>query len=580
MTRPARARNLPAVTLAPPPDPALFRRRLLALLRPQLPELFLAGLVLAVLSVAVPVFSLQTYDRVIGHGGLATLAGLTIGVVAAIVFDFLMRQARGRLAQRAGIAIDVATARLIGDRLTGLPLAEAERLGPGEWLGWQRDADALRDSLGAGLLLAVDLVFVILFVLVIALVAAPLLPVILVMIPLYAGLAFVSAGRIGAAQQTEQTGLRDRDARMAELIAGRATVIGQGLAPGLRPGFEAAQADGVRQSIARARAQDLANHLAGSLSLLTTVAMTVVGALAILDQAMTIGGLIAANMLAARIIQPFAQAVSSWRLIARARIAIARLAALDALPPERVFAAVAPVRGTGALTAEQLVYAYGPARAVDGVSAGFRPGGLHGITGANGSGKSTLLKLLGGLYPPQSGRVLLDGADLAQFGTADRARLIGHVPQDAGLIAGTVRATIARHADGVDDAAIRRAAALSGADAMIAAWPEGYDRPVGEQGRLLSAGQRQRLALARALLPDPPLLLLDEPSAHLDRAGEQALIATLQALAKTRTVILVSHSTALLAACDDLVVLDKGRIQIGGPAQTVLARLLSGKDAP
>ncbi|MBT6118763.1 MAG: ATP-binding cassette domain-containing protein, partial [Rhodospirillaceae bacterium] len=193
--------------------------------------------------------------------------------------------------------------------------------------------------------------------------------------------------------------------------------------------------------------------------------------------------------------------------------------------------------------------------------------------GANGSGKTTLLKLMQGLYRPEVGRVLLDGADVKQLARKDLARWIGYVPQDLFLFAGTVRDNIAKADPEASDEKIVAAARLAGLHEHVIDMPQGYATEIGEAGQRLSGGMRQRLAIARALIGDPPVLLLDEPSASLDRRAEEALRDTLTGLGRDRNVIVVTHSPILLPACANIVALEKGRIAMAGPTVEILPRL-------
>ncbi len=204
--------------------------------------------------------------------------------------------------------------------------------------------------------------------------------------------------------------------------------------------------------------------------------------------------------------------------------------------------------------------------------------------GRNGSGKTTLLKVLQGLYKPSTGRVLLDGADIAQFTRGELADWIGYVPQESVLFEGSVRDNITHRRPDSDDEEIIRAATAAGVHHFIIDLPDGYATEIGEAGRRLSGGQRQRISVARALVGDPPVLLLDEPSSNLDRQAEQELRDTITELGRQRTVIVVTHSPILLASCDNLVALDKGKIALAGPAKEILPRLFGsargGKKQP
>ena len=534
-------------------------------------ELLGASLFINLLALAVPVFVLQVYDRVVVFAGMSTLQGLTIGVMAAIAFDFVLRQARARILQRVALRLDADLGRRLFGKLSRLPLRTLERQSAAAWSTLQRDTEALRNTLGGPpILLALDLPFVLVFVGAIALIATPTLPVIATAIVAFAALGVYSSKRVFRASQTEADGTVARNTLLTEMIAARATLKAVGMGPTLQQRIEDRHADAIEGSLRRGTVTDGFANLAHGLALFTTVGMTVVGALAILAQEMTIGALIAANMLASRVTGPCGQLVPGWRAWTNAGRAAHRLGALYALPDDRPASGIAYRRPSGKLTAEAISFRYGdsPEPVIREMELDFDHG-LHALIGPSGAGKTTLLKLLHGLYTPDKGRVLLDGADLRQFSHKDLARWIGYVPQDPVLLTGSVRENIAGFDPETDDETVMRAAELSGAHEFVADLPDGYATDVGERGGRLSAGQRQRLAIARALLHDPPVQLLDEPTASLDQVAERRLRGMLLRLAADRTIIAVTHSQPLLAACDSLTVVDRGRVVASGPPASV-----------
>lgn len=554
---------------------SVFRLGLQVLLG-RLGELAALSLCINLLALAVPVFVLQVYDRVVFHGGLVTLGGLVIGVLIAIAFHFILAQARSRLVQMIALRVDVTLIRRLFQHLTGHPLRSLESHTDAYWHTLLRDQETVRDTLaGPATLLIVDLPFILLFLLVIWLIAAPIAWLLLAMIPVYLLFAAGSSWAIGRATRREQSSALQREALVAQLISGRATVKALGLGPALAARWEAAQADLIEQAVLRGSRVDGFGNTATTLGLLITVTLTSVGALAIVNQDMTIGGLIAANMLAARIVQPLTQLIGVWRGMSRFADAARRLDALFAQPVDRATTAVARERPSGALSLESVRFRYAEdtAPVLHDVSFTLRAGGLHGIVGANGSGKTTLLKVMQGLYPPERGRVLIDGADISQFARADLNRWIGYVPQEVFLFGGSVRDNIARGRADVADGVILGAARRADVDSFVVDLPEGYDTDVGEGGRRFSSGQRQRIALARALVDDPPILILDEPSANLDGEAARRLLLQLRFLARERNVVIVTHSPAFLALCDTVLVLDKGRIVAAGPGRKIVARL-------
>jgi ATP-binding cassette subfamily C protein LapB len=263
------------------------------------------------------------------------------------------------------------------------------------------------------------------------------------------------------------------------------------------------------------------------------------------------------------------------------RLSIGRIAAVLALEVERQDSPVELKRPVGNIRVEgaSFTYAGGKRPALDAVALAFAAPGLHAVVGRNGGGKTTLLKLLMGLHAPSSGRVVLDGADIRQYARRDLLRWIGYVPQEIVLFAGTIRDNLARGLSGATDDDITRAAESARAHGFVIDLPDGYGTDIGEAGQRLSSGQRQRLALARALVPDPPVLLLDEPTSFLDRQVEQDLVQTLAELARARCIVAVTHSTALLAAATTVTIVDQGRIVGHGPASEMLARMRAPRPA-
>jgi ATP-binding cassette subfamily C protein LapB len=549
-------------------------------LRPAFREAVAMALFVNLLALAPPVFILQVYDRVVFYAGLTTLQGLVIGMAVVLLFDLVLRQARSRLLQRVALRIDVAVGRLLFDKLMALPLRELEGRPAPYWQTLFRDVEVVRNAYsGSTAVLLTDLPFALLFVGFVFVIAAPIAPVLLIILPIFVLLAWRSTSALNAATGEERKAGFGRDAFIAEAIAGRTTVKALALDAALQPTWEGHHATSIAQSLVRGGKADAYSNLGIMLTLATTVVLTTVGALAIINQELSIGALIATNMLASRIVGPFQQLVVNWRGYAIARQSIERLGEALALPEERASGEIALERPRGEIHLESLGFRYRPDAppVIDGIGLRILPRGLYALVGPNGSGKTTLIKLMQGLYRPEAGRVLLDGADIAQFSRRELARWIGYVPQELFLFTGTVRDNIAKARPEASDEEVLTAARLAGAHEFIIDLADGYGSDIGEAGTRLSAGIRQRLAIARALLGDPPVLLLDEPSNNLDRQAEEALAETLATLARDHTVLVVTHSRALLSRARDILGLDKGKIAFAGPARELLPRLVGAR---
>ena len=535
------------------------------------------------LALAVPVFTLQVYDRVVNSGGISTLQGLIVGMILVLIFDYVLRQSRARILQTVALRVDVLLGRRLFRKLMRLPLQTLESQPSAHWSSLFRDVDVVRNTLsGASALLLADLPFAILFLILIFVIASPVAWVLLVMLPIFMFVAWRSSSIMADASGQERQSTQSRDSLIAEMIAGRTTIKALALDRSMEPVWEDKHAENIENAIMRGSRTDGFSNLGSSLSLLTSLLLTTVGALAIIDQKLTIGALIATNMLSGRIMGPLNQLVGMWRVYSGFLQSAERLGGVFDASTEREESEVKLDKPTGRLSIEKVVFSYveGTAPVVSDISAEIEPGGIHALVGRNGSGKTTLLKIIQGLYQPQKGRVMMDGADIAQFTRSELADWLGYVPQESVLFAGTVRDNIISRQPDASDEDIIKASTESGVHQFIIDLPDGYATEIGEAGSRLSGGQRQRIAIARALVGDPPVVLLDEPSSSLDRHAETELKNTLVDIAKTRTVIMVTHSPTLLSACDYLYALDRGKLALAGPAREILPRLFGGKAPP
>ena len=568
----------PAPAGAQAPD---WLRELLAPLRPAYKQALWLAFFINLIGLGTSIFTMQVYDRVIGHHGMSSLVALVLGMMIAILIDHVLRIGRARLLQRIGLRIEVEIARRAFARMLALPALVLEHRPAAYWQTVFRDIELVRATCsGATAMLLIDLPFLVLSLLLLSVIAWPVLPVAALTIVAFVTLAWRS-GRVtrhGAEREREK--LVSRDAVIAELAQARMMLKTAGAGEAANTRWERNYALWMEEALGRSREGDHYRDLAHAMTAANTVLTTGFGALAILGNLMSMGSLIAANILAGRMVSPLVQLVGQWRVFGQFAAARKRLDALFALPLDRAQTAVALPRPAGVLTLDALTFSY-PKSGHDQLHAlngQLGPNGLHAIVGANGSGKTTLLKLLRGIYPASSGRVLLEGGDIAQFSHADLARWIGYLPQQVQLISGSIRDNIALSDPAVSDDAIVAAAQLACAHEFIIDLPDGYATEVGESGGRFSGGERKRIAIAQVLLRDPPILLLDEPTADLDQRAEQAFIKALRRLAADHTVVVVTHSPPVLLHCNGILVLDKGRLAAAGPAAQILPKL--GLPAP
>ncbi len=512
-------------------------------------------------------FMLQVFDRVLTSGSRETLVVLLIGAGVALALMFALDHLRSRLQGVAGNLLGESLLPVVARRVLA---ARARSPLPvdGEAL---RDVASLRGLFSAQALLAVfDAPWVVIYVAVIWL-AHPVLGMTAALAALLMlGVALLNdrltRKSIESLQREASASQRQLEAAMVNAEVAEA----MGMAPALlarggrsKAGVQALQAPTARRSVAMAA-------LTRTLRQAIQIAMLAVGAYLVITQVASPGVMVATTILLSRALAPVEQLVAGWKVLAEGRAAYGRLSTLFATGAEAPAVTQLPAP-LGALRAETLLWRPpGREQAVlAGVSLDLAAGQSVAITGPSGAGKSTLLRLLAGLWAPAAGTVRLDGADVSAWPRDALGPHIGYVPQDVALFKGTVAENIARLQEG-DHQAIVAAAQAAGVHELVLGLPQGYDTPVEAGSALLSPGQRQRIALARALYGSPRLLLLDEPNANLDGAGEQALGEVLAALRGRVTVVMVTHRTTLLSHIDKLLVLEAGRVRHFGAVAEVL----------
>ncbi len=544
-------------------------------------EAAVAAVLANVLTLAGTFFVMNVYDRVIANQAYVTLWTLAIGVSIAIGFEFAARSLRGWLIDTAGKKADL----VIGARLFQHALAtrlEHQPASAGAFATHLREFESVRDFASSLTLVALtDLPFLLLFIAVIVAIAGPLAWVPIALIPLVAlvaGLAQIPLSRyIG--ENLRESALRQ--GLLVESLASAETLKALRAEGLMQQRYEHASAVTSATAMKSRLLTQIVLNFCAAMQSLTTVAMVVWGAYLIGEGRLTIGALIGAVMLASRSLAPIGSLAGLAVRYQQARSALRTLDGVMARPADRD-----PLRdylhkpdAEGALQARALAFSYAPDRppALRGLDWAIARGERVAVLGRIGSGKSTLLKLLCGLYQPRGGQVLLDGLDLQQIDPADARRHVAYVGQEAQLLYGTLRENLKAGAPRASDERMVEIARATGVDALAAQHPRGYEMPIGEKGVGLSGGQRQLIALTRALLAAPAVLLLDEPTSAMDNATEQQLMQAIAHYSVGRTLILVTHKLQLLAFVDRVSVMDAGLCVADGPKQSVMQALSEGR---
>lgn len=527
------------------------------------------------LYIAPTLYMLQVYDRVVPTRGMQTLLFLTMVLLFALATLALLDRVRARLLVRAGIRLDTILAPRILDATLGQPDLPTARQA-------LRDFDTMRAGLtGPAVLALFDAPWMPIYILVCFLVHPAIGGVAILGCAILPLLAWANErhtrARLDRAQAIATGSYASQDALLSAADSVRAL--------GMRRALVARQ---LRQREAMLTAQTEASFAGGSFLTATKFTRMALqslalglGALLAVNNQISGGAIFASSFLIARALAPIEQLIGTWRTIVQARQSQANLAELLAGPAQTAIPTQLPAP-RGALTLEGLTV-LNDARdgaILGGISIAIQPGELIAIVGPSGAGKSTLARAIAGALTPDRGVVRIDGADTRDWDPERLARHIGYLPQDSALFAGTVSENIARFSGEIGgdratiDTAVVAAAEKVGADPLIRQLSQGYDHRLGLGGRGISAGQAQRIALARAVFGDPALLVLDEPNAHLDAEGDAALVAALGALkADGKTILIVSHKLGILPVVDRILVLRDGRVALFGPRDEVLPKI-------
>ena len=544
-------------------------------------HVLLASVLINMFGIASPLFIMNVYDRVVPNNAIETLWVLALGVATVFAFDFIMRNLRTYFVDVAGKNADVIIASRLLEQLMSMKLANR---GPstGAMANNLREFESLREFFTSGTLVAlVDLPFIFLFVGVIWLVAGPVAYVPLAVVPMVILVGIIlqfPLRRVIERTHREQT---QKHALLVETIDGLETIKAAAAEGRVQRSWE--RFVGLTaESSGRARfLSGLATTFAQVSIQMSTVGVVVYGVHLIAEGELTVGALVAATILTGRALAPLGSIAAMLTRLQQSRVALRSLDAIMKSPVERpadkAFLHRPRVRGQIEVQGVNFGYPNQEMKALDTINLKIKPGERVGILGRIGSGKSTIARLLIGLYEPAEGAVLMDGTDIRQIDPADLRRNVGYVSQDNYLFFGSVRDNIAFGAPHVDDQTILRAAHVAGVTDFLRTHPHGFDLQVGERGMGLSGGQRQAIVVARALLLDPPVIVLDEPTSNMDNSTEALFRKRLTQILPEKTLILITHRSSLLGLVDRLVIVDGGKIVADGPKDEVLTALKQGQ---
>lgn len=543
----------------------------------------LASVVVNTIAVVSSLFVMNVYDRVIPNNAYETLWVLAAGVTIAYLFDFLLRSLRSHFVDLAGRNADVVLSSKLIDKVLSMRM-DAKPESTGALVNNLREFESLREFFSSTTFLAcIDIPFLLLFFALLAFIGGPLVLLPLLAMPILLGVGvYLQVLARKSAEKSYRHNMQ-KNALLVEMVNGLETIKGCMAESRMQRLWEAVAGISAQSSNEARKYSTRAVTFATFTTQLVTVGMVIWGVYRIGAGEMSMGGLIGCNILVGRIMAPLLQLASLLTRLQNSRVSLKALDTLMALPSENQDQAAC--MDFGALSSEFVMdnvsFAYPGSQtlALDHVSLRIRPGEKVGIIGKMGSGKSSLGKLLIGLYPPREGAVSFGGVDISQLATADLRSRVGFLPQEVILFYGTVRDNIALGDPTINDHLILRASGISGVADFVRKHPSGFGAQVGEQGRNLSGGQRQAVGLARALVRDPDVLILDEPTSNMDVESERIVQQRLAPVVKNKTLILITHRLSMLRIVNRLIVMDGGKILMDGPRDAVLRKLQERQDA-
>lgn len=544
-------------------------------------DVLLAAFFINVFALAMPLFTMNVYDRVIPNNATETLWMLGAGVMLMLLADIGLRTMRGYFLDLASRRVDIQLSSLIMERVLGIRL-EHRPASVGSYAVNLRSFETVRDFItSASITTIIDIPFALIFVAVIGWIAWPVLIPVSIGLFIVVGYALSVRGKLKELAETTYRAGALRNSTLIESLVGLDTIKAMGAESRMQLRWEDTTSFLAHVGVKLRLISNSAINVTQWGQQLVAVFVIITGVYLITAGELSLGGLIACSMLSSRIMAPFGQLAGLITQYHNTQIALKSLEEVMEKPVERPAGAKFLSRDffKGEIEFKDVSFSYPESQieSLSNVSFKIKPGEHVAILGRVGSGKSTLLKLAMGLFQPTSGAVLIDGVDLRQLDPSELRSQVGYVPQEAVLFYGSLRENLTLSHPQATDAAIVRSIDIANLGEFVNRHPQGFDMMIGERGDSLSGGQRKSVALARGVIGEPSLLLMDEPTGSMDHSSETAVQRELREFVKGRTWLVVTHRNALLEMVDRIIVIDNGKLVADGPRANVVEALQQGR---
>lgn len=544
-------------------------------------DVLYASLLINIFILVTPLFTMSVYDRVIPNNATETLWVFAMGVLTIYVLDTFLKYTRTLLLENAGKKSDVIISSILFEKILDIQMSHHPK-SVGSFASNLKDFDAIRSFLtNATLTALIDLPFSIILLFVICYIGGWLVTIPILMMLAILAYAIVLRNPLKNSIESTHKAVAAKNSILVESLQNIETLKTLGSYGHAQWLYEETSGEIAQKSLKSKILSNSISNVTGFFVQITTVLVVIAGVYMIGEHTLSMGGLIAIVILASRTVAPMGQAAALISNYSDAKSAYETLDSIMQKPSERPHGKKFITRGQfdGDIDFRDVSFSYpeSDVKALNGVSFKIKPKEKVAIIGRIGSGKSTISKLLLKLYEAGSGSILIDGIDIKQIDPADLRKNIGYVAQDIALFSGTAKENISYRASFANDEEILRASVLSGADEFIKKHPQGYEMPIGERGVGLSGGQRQSIGIARALLTEPSILIMDEPSNAMDTLSESRLIENMRGFLEDKTAIIITQKTSMLAIVDRIIVMSEGGIYMDDVANIVLEKLSGGQ---